>query len=353
MSANGQDHTYPPGTRSTASTASPASGFPPPIDGEPGEDGMPGAPGSVGTPGTTGAAGPQGVATYLESDVLDGEPGPPGVRGVDGAAGSTGLQGPTGPAVYLEAEPGDDGLPGMPGATGPQGPPGITGQTGPLGPAIFLSTESGEDGDRGPQGLNGLNGITGSQGPMGPAIFLDADLGEQGDIGPPGLPAVSNVVLYNFNTADVVATGVDTYLTGSSINIPASKLKAGAVFRWRFAVTKTAAGLATPIWVIRIGTAGTVADAAIITLTGVAQTAAVDTCWVDLIAVLRNIGAAGILTAILHGRPKAAGFTVNCLSATSAGFDTTVANLIVGVSVNPGLNGVWTHQMVTAQLANN
>jgi hypothetical protein len=32
--------------------------------------------------------------------------------------------------------------------------------------------------------------------------------------------------------------------------------------------------------------------------------------------------------------------------------DTTLANLIVGVSINPGAPGVWTHQVIAAQVAN-
>lgn len=269
-----------------------------------------------------------------------GTPGAPGVNGLPGVRGADGNDG----------EDGERGFPGL------QGAQGVAGVNGLQGVATFLESEPGQDGDPGPPGragASGSNGTTGAQGPIGPAVFLDAEPGEQGEMGPPGLPALSNLVYYNFNTADVTATGVDTYLTGSSITIPLSKLKAGAQFKWKFGITKTAAGLATPIWRVRIGVAGSTADAAILTFTGLAQTAAVDTYWLEIVALVRSIGAAGILVGILHGRPRLAGFAVACLQVTSAGFDTTVANLIAGVSVNPGLNGVWTHQLVTAELVNN
>jgi hypothetical protein len=40
------------------------------------------------------------------------------------------------------------------------------------------------------------------------------------------------------------------------------------------------------------------------------------------------------------------------LQVTSSGFDTTVANSIVGICVNPGSLGVWTHQVVAAEMRN-
>jgi hypothetical protein len=162
----------------------------------------------------------------------------------------------------------------------------------------------------------------------------------------------------NFNTTDVVANAADTYLTGSALTIPSHGLQAGTMFRWRLAMTKTAAGTAAPVWVVRIGTLGTVADAAILTFTQVAlQTAAADTGVVTIEAILRNVGAAGVLAGSLdmHHVLAATGFstlTMNVMQVTSAGFDTTPAGLIVGVSINPGASGVWTHQCVKAEMVN-
>ena len=162
--------------------------------------------------------------------------------------------------------------------------------------------------------------------------------------------------LTNANTADVSAPSVDTYVTNSNLAIPAHLLQVGTTFRWRFYITKTAAGVATPIWVVRVGTLGTTGDAARLTFTQVAlQTAAVDAAVVEIDAVLRNTGAAGVLAGGLRMNHvlAATGFstlTMNVQQVTSAGFDTTVASTIVGVSVNPGALGVWTIQVVSAEL---
>lgn len=161
----------------------------------------------------------------------------------------------------------------------------------------------------------------------------------------------------NWNTSDVVANAADTYLAGSALVIPPHKMQAGMTVKWRLFMTKTAAGTATPIWRVRVGTAGTTADAAILAFTGPAQTAAADTGFVEVTAVLRNVGAAGILAGglVLNHNLAATGFAnigSPTLQATSSGFDTTAAGLIIGLSVNPGASGVWTHQVVKAELLN-
>ncbi|MGH7262032.1 MAG: hypothetical protein ACREI9_15415, partial [Nitrospiraceae bacterium] len=78
-------------------------------------------------------------------------------------------------------------------------------------------------------------------------------------------------------------------------------------------------------------------------------------------AVVHSIGATGVIAGslvLVHNTPgtdlaAAAGLantSTPTIQVTSAGFDMTVANLIVGVSVNPGASGVWTHQLVLAQM---
>jgi hypothetical protein len=164
-------------------------------------------------------------------------------------------------------------------------------------------------------------------------------------------------VIRNWNTVDVVANAADTYLAGSNLIVPQHLLQAGATLKWRLIMTKTAAGVATPVWTVRVGTTGTVADAARLTFTGGAQTAAIDTGFVEFSAVLRNIGAAGVLAGgmnLVHNLATTGFATIasEVLQATSAGFDTTVAGLIIGISVNPGSAGVWTHQLVVAEMSN-
>lgn len=163
--------------------------------------------------------------------------------------------------------------------------------------------------------------------------------------------------LHNSNTADVVANAVDTYLTGSNLAIPSHKLQVNTKFTWVMAITKTAAGVATPIWRIRIGTAGSVADTARLTLTGPAQTGVIDTAYVTVEVTVRAIGASGVISGVLtltHNL-DATGFAnigSPTLVATSAAFDTTTAGLIIGISVDPGALGVWTHTIVDADAWN-
>lgn len=161
----------------------------------------------------------------------------------------------------------------------------------------------------------------------------------------------------NWNTADVVANAADTYLSGSALAVPQHLLQVGTTFKWRLFMTKTAAGVAAPTWIVRVGTLGTTGDAARLTFTGPAQTGVIDTGFVEITAILRNLGAAGVLAGglVLNHNLAATGFAnigSPTLQVTSAGFDTTTPGLIVGVSVNPGAAGVWTHQVVKSEMLN-
>lgn len=147
----------------------------------------------------------------------------------------------------------------------------------------------------------------------------------------------------------------DTYLVGSSIAVPASQLKATTKYRCRFTVSKTAAGVATPIITLRFGTAGSVADAARCTLTFAAQTAAIDEGVFEVEAVFRTVGAAAVVQAvgILAHRLSVTGLSVDATGmklSTSAGFDSTVAGSIIGLSVNGGASAAWTIALVSAEL---
>jgi hypothetical protein len=158
------------------------------------------------------------------------------------------------------------------------------------------------------------------------------------------------------NTADEVASAADTYLAGSKIAIPSHKLQVGAVYRVRMFLSKTAAGIVAPVWVVRLGTLGTTGDAIRLTFTGVAQTAAIDNGYVEINAIVRSIGASGVIAGGLclqKTAVTAVGLTNTVggltLQNTSVAFDTTTPTFI-GVSVNPGASGVWTHQVVFSDL---
>lgn len=158
-------------------------------------------------------------------------------------------------------------------------------------------------------------------------------------------------------TATITANAADTYLCG--IPIPSGGLQAGMIFEWEFTVSKTAAGVATPLYTIRTGANQSTADAQRQQLTGVLQSAAADNGTVRVKAVVRVGGAAAVLqtyvelrhnlatTGLASGATSPAGY--NMVQNTSAAFDSTaMGGQFIGLSVHPGTAGVWTVEQVTA-----
>lgn len=163
----------------------------------------------------------------------------------------------------------------------------------------------------------------------------------------------------NFSTSAQTPTAtVRTYITGSAIAIPATKMQIGTLFRWRFNLTKTAAGSATSTFDIAIGTNGTTADSAIVSFTKPAGTAASDEGLVTIDAILRGpLSASAVMAGefVLVHNLSATGHAqipVVAVNTISSGFDATVANLIVGVCITSGASDVITIQQVSAQAWN-
>lgn len=162
---------------------------------------------------------------------------------------------------------------------------------------------------------------------------------------------------HNTSTANQTGFAADTYLSGSMISIPTGKIKVGTKYRCKFNVVKTAAGAAAPIFTVRVGTAGTVADGARDVLTMAAQTAVVDEGVVEIECVFRQSGVTAILQALasLGHRLATTGLSTanhSVAVATSAQFDVSTANQKIGVSVNGGTAAAWTINSVTAELVN-
>ena len=153
--------------------------------------------------------------------------------------------------------------------------------------------------------------------------------------------------LSNASTGDVAGGySSDTYLAGSALTIPvAGGWQAGSIAKWHFNMTKTAAGTATPIITIRMGTLGTTGDAAIVTLTFAAGTAVADVATFDVFALFRSVGSG--TSAVLQGEARcfhhlaATGMTTTGASGigniwtTSSGFNSTTQT-IIGLSFNGG-----------------
>lgn len=159
-------------------------------------------------------------------------------------------------------------------------------------------------------------------------------------------------------TAQTVSGNSDTYVTASRMVLPQTKMQAGVFYRARLVITKTAAGVATPVFTVRTGTAGTTSDTSRHAYTGVAQTAVIDTGYLDILATFRNPGASCILavwTNFTHDL-AATGFANATRdfqgSTVSSAFDSTTASMGIGLSINPGASGAWTIQQCTLELLN-
>lgn len=157
--------------------------------------------------------------------------------------------------------------------------------------------------------------------------------------------AVGGLITTGFAGANpITANAADTYVGGFLVT---NRIQAGSLIVWRLNISKTAAGIAAPIFTFRSGTAGAVGDTARVTLTSpFAQTAVIDTGTMLAWAIVRTHGASGVLscgyqlghalaTTGLGAQPSYG------QSGASSAFDTT-ANQIIGLSVNPGASGVWT-----------
>lgn len=155
----------------------------------------------------------------------------------------------------------------------------------------------------------------------------------------------------------------DTYLTGSDVLIPAGRLQAKTKFNLRIAVTKTAAGTGTPTLNIRVGTAGTTSDTSRCLFTfPAANTGAADEAWIEAMLTFRSVGSG--TSAVIQGALKVehrltttgfggTGQGANIfVNTTGGGFDSTVANLKIGASLNGGTSASWTVTQVDAVLSN-
>lgn len=188
----------------------------------------------------------------------------------------------------------------------------------------------------------------------------------QGGVSKKVSPGVMNAYLDPASNASVAAqtlgTG-DTYLAGSDTTFEAGRLKAGSYYRAQFDMVKTAAGTATAVMNLRMGTAGTTADTARCVFTfPSAQTAAIDNARFSLYANMRAVGSG--TTAVVQGvliierTNTTTGFLSTSglqfmapIRVTSGGFDSTTVTKI-GISINAGASSAWTTQMVQADVKN-
>ena len=172
--------------------------------------------------------------------------------------------------------------------------------------------------------------------------------------------ALAGNTLKNASTTGQSVNATTAYLAGSAITVPSGLLRVGSFFHWRFTATKTAAGtVAGCALLVKVGTTGSTADTTRLTLTLGTPTAAADTAYFDLITVVRSIGSG--TSAVIGGglqmthNLSATGFSTlptEVVRATSGGFDSTVANLIVGLALTTTTASVWTVEDLIVTVGN-
>lgn len=157
------------------------------------------------------------------------------------------------------------------------------------------------------------------------------------------------------NTADEGPTaGANFYLAASSV--PVSQLVAGSLVRWRVSCTKTAACTGTPAFQVVLGTTASTSDAVIATSTGLAQTAAIDTAWIDIEMIIRGVtsSSAAAWTMRIAHKLATTGFANaaqdQIFNGTTSNQNWTTAGQFLGLMFNPTAttaNGVWTFQTIS------
>jgi len=168
------------------------------------------------------------------------------------------------------------------------------------------------------------------------------------------------VIGTNRSTGSQAFSTTDAYVTGSSIALAALGTPVvGLFYDCSFDMVKSA-GTGAMVVTVRVGTAGTTADTARLTFTMDAGTSVADVATFVVRAMFRTVGSG--TSAVLQGRITmansgltATGFrdatpTLGIQQVTSGGFDSTVANSIIGVSFNGATAFSGTSQLVEAEL---
>lgn len=163
--------------------------------------------------------------------------------------------------------------------------------------------------------------------------------------------------LNNHGATDLyLSASTRTYIAGSHLTIPASKMQVGTKFSWRFNMVKTAAGTATSVIDICVGTARSVADPAVCSFTKPAGTAAADEGFVIIEAVVKSIGAGSSVMlgemVVMHNLASTGHMTIPiaCVHNASGGTDDfTVSDLFVGLCITTGASDAITINQVSAQ----
>jgi hypothetical protein len=147
-------------------------------------------------------------------------------------------------------------------------------------------------------------------------------------------------------------------LAGSVLNVPADKLRVGSIFRWKLALTKTAAGTQGNIFAVQLGINGTVADADLLTFTLPTATGVIDTAFIEIEVVVRGpLGASCKMQGqlrLMHNLQITGFATVPTpiINALSANFDSTTSGLKLSVACITAVSTILTFQQVIGKSEN-
>lgn len=158
--------------------------------------------------------------------------------------------------------------------------------------------------------------------------------------------------------AQAVGANTTAYLTGSDFVIPAAGLRQNTRFYWHVPISKTAAGTAAMSVLVKYGALGTTADATVLTMSLGAQTAVADAGAIEVVVMVRTLGAAGVLQglATMYHNLQITGLAVlpsPTVHATSAAVDLTAsAGKRLGLALVSGASHSFTIPMLEGDARN-
>lgn len=185
-------------------------------------------------------------------------------------------------------------------------------------------------------------------------ILLPGLVNEVSSGGPASGAACARVK--NSSTAtQTPAAATRTNIAGGNLAVPPAGLKVGTRLRWVFNMTKTAAGSAASTFDIALGALGTVADAAVVSFTKPAGTAAADEARVVVEAIVKSVSATGVVIGeftLVHNLSATGHAVIPCVvvNTVSGATDLTPQNLIASLNITSGAADAITIVMVDAEL---
>jgi hypothetical protein len=146
----------------------------------------------------------------------------------------------------------------------------------------------------------------------------------------------------------------DTYVTNSGLVIPSFGMKVGMLATWTISASKSAAGTASAVYTVRLGSNQSTADTSRLALTAAtAQTAVADQGILTITVSVQIVSAVGVIAGGAAWAKTQTGSIGlgGSQTGTSATFDNSaVGGQFLGLSINGGASASWTLQASDALL---